>query len=470
MSRLKLSLLALAALLALSVLTSTAASAAEPEAPFWTVGGKRLEANETKQLTTTTTAGTEARLHGTIKGVEVETRCKKGILGKAYLIGSKPHTDGRLFGVDEYAECKLFAKEGEKFNEQPKCEVAPFNSNNLAGRLWLEGTKAAGGETKGLVLEPEKLTEGKPILAEEKISNKGSETCTLAEEKSKIEGSVAAHISPEREAAEKIELRLVAKAVSTWWQPGELQEPEKVVELKHEGKAVTIESEMGTELTSKEPFGPTSGIGYNVEGAKLEAGQTKEITSKAKTEFTLKGEQEILGVKVKSVTNCKKLKLNAADKPVLVGGEPGKSEKEDIEFEECSATLGGSKCSSVTIESALANNELVTVVSPAGKRGKLASLFTPASGKVFTKIKFTKCGLFGSQSAEVEGSSTALVGSEKTEAVTGTLVYSETEEITEIEKLNGTKEKTGLKFGGFAATINGEAEVELVSKEKWGAF
>jgi hypothetical protein len=209
---------------------------------------------------------------------------------------------------------------------------------------------------------------------------------------------------------------------------------------------------------------------YKVEGTKLEAGKTQEITSKAKTEFTLKGEEEILGVKVKSVTKCKKLKLNAGDKPVIVGGTPGKSEKEDIEFEECSATVGGSKCSSVTVESALANNELVTIVLPAGKAGKEGTLFTPASGKVFTKIKFTKCGLFGNQSAEVEGSSTALVSPEKVEAVTGTLVYSETEEITEIEKQGGTKEKTGLKFGGFAATINGEAEVELVSKQKWGAF
>jgi hypothetical protein len=209
---------------------------------------------------------------------------------------------------------------------------------------------------------------------------------------------------------------------------------------------------------------------YKVNGKKLEASEKKEITSKAKTEFTLTGEESVLGTKVKAITKCKKLKLNAAEKPVIVGGTPGKSEKEKIEFEECTATLGGSKCSSVTIESASTNNEIVTIVLPASKAGKLGVLFTPASGKVFTTVKLKSCGIFGSHEAKVEGSSAALVGSEKTEAVAGTLVYSETEEITEIEKSNNTKEKVGLKFAGNPSKINGEAEVELVSKEKWGVF
>ena len=206
---------------------------------------------------------------------------------------------------------------------------------------------------------------------------------------------------------------------------------------------------------------------YKVEGKKLEAGEKEEITSKAKTEFVLKGTGP-LGIK--SETKCKKLKLNAAEKPVITGGTPGKSEKEKIEFEECTATVGGSKCSSVTVESASTNNELVTIVLPASKAGKLATLFVPASGKVFTKIKFTKCGIFGSQSAEVEGSSAALISPEKTEAVNGVLIWNEKEEITETEKQNGEKGKDGLKFNGNAATINGEAEVALVSGKKWGAF
>lgn len=205
---------------------------------------------------------------------------------------------------------------------------------------------------------------------------------------------------------------------------------------------------------------------YKVEGSKLEG--KEEITSKAKTEFILKGTGP-LGIK--SETKCKKLKLAAAEKPVIVGGQPGKSEKEKIEFEECTGTVGGSKCSSVSIESASTNNELVSIVAPSGKKEKLATLFTPASGKVFTTIKLTKCGIFGSQEAKVEGTSAALVSPEKIEAVTGTLVWNEKEEITEVKKHgSSSSEKVGLKFDGNAATINGEAEVELVSKKKWGAF
>lgn len=209
---------------------------------------------------------------------------------------------------------------------------------------------------------------------------------------------------------------------------------------------------------------------YKVAGAKLEAGKTQEITSKAKTEFTLTGEETILGTKVKAITKCKKLKLNAAEKPVIVGGTPGKSEKEKIEFEECAATLGGAKCEKVVVESASTKNELVTVVLPAGKAGKLATLFTPTTGTVFTVVKLTKCSFFGSHEAKVEGTSAALITPEKSEQAAGVLAWSEAEEITKVKRSNGEEPTVGLKFAGNPSKINGEAEVELVSKEVWGAF
>jgi hypothetical protein len=209
---------------------------------------------------------------------------------------------------------------------------------------------------------------------------------------------------------------------------------------------------------------------YEVETKALAENETKEIRSRAKTEFILKGEQEILGSKVKSETKCKTLKLNAAEHPIIIGGPVGKSAKEQIEFGECTATLGGSKCEKVVVESASTNDELVTILKPAGKNGKLGSLFTPAVGKVFTTVKFTKCGIFGTREAKVEGTSTALVLGEGVQSVVGVLSYSETEEVTEIEKQSGTKEPTGLKFSGFPATIKGEAEVELTTSQVWGAF
>ena len=212
---------------------------------------------------------------------------------------------------------------------------------------------------------------------------------------------------------------------------------------------------------------------YKVEGAKLEAGKTKEITSHIKpgTEFVLKGERTVLFITVKSTTRCKKLKLNAAEKPVIVGGTPGTSEKEKIEFEECVGELEGKPCKGVSVENVPTTNELVTIKKPAALENKLGTLFKPAGGgKVFTKVVLKECPTFGTQEATVEGTAAALVNPEKGQEVAGSLIYNEKEEITEVEKQGGGKEAVGLKSNGKKATINGTAEVELVSKEKWGAF
>ncbi len=207
---------------------------------------------------------------------------------------------------------------------------------------------------------------------------------------------------------------------------------------------------------------------YKVKGAKLEAGQTKEIKSSVKKEFVLKGKGVL---NIESVTKCKALELNAAEKPVIVGGKPGKSEKEKIEFKECSATLGGGKCEKVEVENVSTNNEIVTVVKPEALKGRLATLFTPSAGEVFSKVKFVKCGIFGSQKAEVKGKSAGLDEPNGLEEVKDWLVYATgAAEITEVEKSNGEKVKVELTNEGKKATIEGEAWVELASKEVWGVF
>jgi hypothetical protein len=203
---------------------------------------------------------------------------------------------------------------------------------------------------------------------------------------------------------------------------------------------------------------------YTVETKKLEANETKEIRSSAATEFTLKGED--LGVK--SETKCSKIKLDAALHPVIVGGTTGTSKNELIEFEGCKAKLGSAECKEVAVESASTNNELVTILAPAALSGKLGTLFTPSSGTTFSKVKFTKCGIL-SITATVEGSTVALVPSEL-ESKLGMLSWSESSEITEVEKQNGEKVKTGLKANGNKATLNGEATVELLSGQSWSAL
>lgn len=211
---------------------------------------------------------------------------------------------------------------------------------------------------------------------------------------------------------------------------------------------------------------------YKVAGSKLEAGKTKEIRSSDKKAFVLRGKGLF---NAEAVTTCKALKLNAAEKPVIVGGKPGTSEKELVEFSECKATIAGAECSSVEVSNVTTKNEIVTVVAPSTLKGRLASLFTPASGTEFSKVKFNKCGILGNQSATVTGSTAALDEVEKTEAKVGTLNYpAAASAITEVEKENskGEKEKVKVKLesNSKAASIEGEANVELVSGEVWGVF
>jgi hypothetical protein len=208
---------------------------------------------------------------------------------------------------------------------------------------------------------------------------------------------------------------------------------------------------------------------YHVEGKELAKGATKEVKASMKSKnFVLKGKGTL---EVESVTTCTSLKLAAGG--LIVGGKPGKSEKEKIEFGGCTATVGGSKCEKVEVENVLTSNEIVTVKKPASLEGDLAVLFTPGSGEVFSKIKFTKCGfIFGSPKAEITGSVAALVASPKTEAVSGALQYKVGEtEITEVTNSEGKSKTVGLfNEKTKKATIEGEANVELVSGEKYGVF
>jgi hypothetical protein len=209
---------------------------------------------------------------------------------------------------------------------------------------------------------------------------------------------------------------------------------------------------------------------YKIEGKKLATGEKEGIKAKLAEDFVIKGSETILGSKIEFVITCKKVKLNAAEKPMIVGGEPGTSEKEKFEFEECGATLDGTKCDKVAVESAAVTNELVTIIKPAERNGKLGIWFVPASGKVFFTIKMEKCGVLGSHEVKVEGTTAAAEFTEKTENRIQFWEWSEGEEITEIERQSGTKFLVGLKADGNVTTLSGTVEVELVSGDKWGAF
>jgi hypothetical protein len=208
---------------------------------------------------------------------------------------------------------------------------------------------------------------------------------------------------------------------------------------------------------------------YSVAGKELKAGETKEITAKDSEEFTLKGKGAL---EAEAVTKCKKLKLKASEHPEIIGGVPGTSAKEVIEFEECSARikslLGEATCKSAEVSNASTTNELVTVVKPEALKGQLAARFVPTTGKLFSTVKLKECGALGSQKAEVEGTTAALIP-ETAEAVEGKLVWNEKSEITEVENQKKEKVKVGLESDKKLATLNGAASVSLVSGQDWSA-
>lgn len=147
--------------------------------------GIRIGVDDAIECAALVAVAVEAAIHQTIKGTETKGECIRGVLKKGYILGSKGQRDGKIYYPVEFIECKFFAMEGGKFVEQPKCEVSPIKMNPLAGRLWLEGQESERGTKPLLVLEPETLTEGKPVVAEEDIRNKGGETCGYSEEKYK---------------------------------------------------------------------------------------------------------------------------------------------------------------------------------------------------------------------------------------------------------------------------------------------
>jgi hypothetical protein len=194
----------------------------------------------------------------------------------------------------------------------------------------------------------------------------------------------------------------------------------------------------------------------------LAAGESKEFTASAKKAYFIKTE-----VLAKLTIECKKQKFSAGGE--IIGGKPGKAEG-TIVFEECNPTAPA-ECvgKKVKIQPMPVKAELVTVVKPAAKAGKLATLFSPKTGSLLTDIQLEGC-LFNT-GEELAGNAAALNVSQEVEQKTGSLLFKEgAEEITEVETSTGAKAKVELKADETKATFEGESVLELVSKELWGAF
>jgi hypothetical protein len=320
MSRLKWILLILIAQLALSAVASTTALALETvEAPFWSVGGKRLEAEETRQLTSETVATNEATLAVPINGIASEIRCRKGNFNKLKLRGSHTRHDGKAGAFLEFIECTLFKSEGKV--EQKGCEVVPFATVELLGRLWLEGTKTSGSDRMVIVFEPEALKGGKPVIAEITIKKKGSEACEFTTTNYTIEGSFGANITPEKEEAEALTFILPSTPIKRVWQPPE-QEAEMTIGLGHEGTPIVLEHHLGAKPVSKEEFGTGGGIPvpiwvHCVKGTSGAKWTTNKCTTPGTGEWETKqlGAAEIDEITSSTVPGSKGLELEDSKAP-----------------------------------------------------------------------------------------------------------------------------------------------------------
>jgi hypothetical protein len=245
------------------------------EAPFWTVGAKRLAAEEEREVKSTSES-TSATFHSTIKGTETETKCTKTIVIETKLIGSLNQHDGKIVIRIEFSGCTFFAKEGKEFVKQPGCEVPTIKTNKLQGRLWLEGLKSEGGTRPLVVLEPESGS----VMMEETVSKKGAEACSLAVAGYKMEGNTAVRLSPENAEAAELTLIFPPSPPENAWQSAE-QIAEIKIKITGEGSPVVVEIEIKIELTSKEKFGGGTFEGphhFTVNGKAIGRGETVEIT------------------------------------------------------------------------------------------------------------------------------------------------------------------------------------------------
>lgn len=224
--------------------------------------------------------------------------------------------------------------------------------------------------------------------------------------------------------------------------------------------------------------GTCVGEGGNKEWEKvrLEKGSIKFISGKVNKEFVLKVTERTI--------KCKKLELNGSS---AINGsskdEPGFGE-EIIIFKECTVEGNGEGCK---VEKGTIQTEIIKfTLAYAEKKPKegtsILTLFGPAEGAVFAKVKFE--GTCKIKETTIEGTVGAEAQNGKAETIT--VEKEPAEELAEdflypvarikalfIGPLNAMGEAKEVApkltaFAGLSATLEGRSEIELGTKEAWG--
>jgi hypothetical protein len=179
MQRFRLIAVALLSVFALGAVVASAAQA--EEAPFWTVGGTRLEAGQTRFITAKTYKPTTNPWLLSGDGLKI-TCTEVAILPHGVLLGSEPGEPGTNDEIVSFKTCKVEGNAGKEEKVKGECETVsePINTTNLKSELVEDKTK-----TKLLVLfEPATGT----LLAELTFPK----PCKI--EKAKVTGSVNAEV------------------------------------------------------------------------------------------------------------------------------------------------------------------------------------------------------------------------------------------------------------------------------------
>jgi hypothetical protein len=204
---------------------------------------------------------------------------------------------------------------------------------------------------------------------------------------------------------------------------------------------------------------------WEVEGVKLPEKGTKAFTASANKAFVLDGKAG------GEPTNIKANKLKVEAGAILDGGNPGTGEA-TIVFEEVkvelpkNCSIPGAKITTLTLKL-----ELVELWK-AGLGQKVDDvLFEPKKGTTIAefRIEGEKCAIDG-----VVGKVTGKVLAQPTnrgtanKVVVGHLKFVSKENEKEYRKhASATTEEAKLSLANNEATLDGEANIELVSKEMW---
>jgi hypothetical protein len=374
--------MALLAALTFGAIAATAAQAAT-EGPFWTVGGVKLETDETREITIK--AEGSISLESEVIGKPGSVTCPTAEVAKgSYLAGGVPGTSREVvkFGggctvVGNGTGCKV----KEPIETKPVINELVVNEPGFDSKISVEFKPATGTEFVTLKFE------AGCTLSENTIGGEVLGSAYTDPEASPGDPEVPVETGTPRELTSYlIKFPDPAKSILLWnGSVFKLVEPKGLTGFL--GGASKLTGNILVGLVNGQKYGALAGAAategpfWTVGGVKLETDETREITIKAEGSISL--ESEVIG-KPGSVT-CPTAEV--AKGSYLAGGVPGTS-REVVKFGGgCTVVGNGTGCKvKEPIETKPVINELV--VNEPGFDSKISVEFKPATGTEFVTLKF----------------------------------------------------------------------------------